>query len=198
MTSTTFRSLGQWPRPSTLVRRGRFTFRAGWSDTLELLDRELRYLKAESVVIQADFAESDIRLDGMPRANARSPQHPGVILSFESKHGPLQYLTDQHAFWQHNVRAIALGLGALRAVDRYGITRTGQQYTGWRQLTAGSGLTTRQEAEALILRLSNGAADNMDAAYKAALKVAHPDHGGDSATLASVLDAGRLLGVRAP
>jgi hypothetical protein len=42
--------------------------------------------------------------------------------------------------WQHNVRAIALGLEALRKVDRYGITRRGEQYAGWKALPAGIGI----------------------------------------------------------
>lgn len=197
-----FRPLGSWPYPDTRPRRSRHTFKAPWSATLELLDRELGLLDAHRVVIQADFQERDLRLDGMPRADARTPTHPGVILSFESAHGPLRYATDAHAYWQHNVRAIALGLEALRAVDRYGITRSGEQYTGWKQLTAGSGITTVQAADALIRRLGapNGViqADGVRSAYRRALKKAHPDLGGSTEMLASVRDAGRILGITEP
>ena len=50
----------------------------------------------------------------------------------------LVYATDCCDFWQHNLRSIALGLEALRAVDRYGISRRGEQYAGFRAaLTAG-------------------------------------------------------------
>lgn len=42
------------------------------------------------------------------------------------------YGTDCCVFWEHNVRSIALGLQALRAVDRYGISRRGEQYAGFR------------------------------------------------------------------
>lgn len=38
--------------------------------------------------------------------------------------------------WQINLRAIALGLEALRKLDRYGITSRGEQYTGWRAIEA--------------------------------------------------------------
>lgn len=109
-------------------------------------------------------------------------------------------MTDEHEWWQHNVRAIALGLEALRAVDRYGITQTGQQYKGWRQLTAGSGITSREAALELIGRLSGMAGTpefdgNLRAAYRQALKAAHPDGGGDTETFAAVQDAGRILEV---
>ena len=133
----TFRPL-TWTGPSTPAaqRRSRWTFKASWSDTLTLLDGELAHLGAHEVVIEADFREKDIRLDGMPRASAPQPEHPGVRIAFESKHGPLVYAADSCTDWQHNVRSIALGLEALRAVDRYGITRRAEQYAGWRQIEA--------------------------------------------------------------
>lgn len=190
-----FRPLPIWPHEHTRPRRSRYTFKAAWSDTLSLLDRELQHLGAEAVVIQADFAEADIRLDGMPRANARVPSHPGVIVSFESKVGPLQYATDAHEWWQHNVRAIALGLEALRKVDRYGITRNHEQYTGWKQLTAGDGSPTSAEQARLLLQELTGWADVDPSTYRLALKMAHPDHGGSTEKLMAVREAGRLLGV---
>ncbi len=88
-------------------------------------------------MLQIDIREQALRLDGGLRANARPVDFPGVRISFESKHGPLTYATDTHEFWQHNVRGIALGLQALRAVDRYGVTKRGEQYTGWKALPAG-------------------------------------------------------------
>lgn len=130
------RPLGAWdgPRTEKDQRRSRWAFKAPWSSTLDLLERELAYLDAGDVVIEADFREQDLRLDGAPRSNARQPVDPGVRISFDSKHGPLVYAADTCAFWQHNVRSIALGLEALRAVDRYGITRRAEQYTGWKQI----------------------------------------------------------------
>lgn len=51
-------------------------------------------------------------------------------------------------------RLIELALEALRAVDRYGITRSAEQYAGWRQIGSGpsgpSPATSREEA-ALVL-----------------------------------------------
>ncbi len=205
MTAFQFRPLGSWAYPDTRPRRSRNTFKASWSQTLELLDRELGHLDAHRVVIQADFRDRDLRLDGMPRSDARTPDHPGIILSFESAHGPLRYATDTHAFWQHNVRAIALGLEALRAVDRYGVTRSGEQYTGWKQLTAGSGLTSKEQAIILVATLTgHDIVDIQEAStdpdvlrpiWRRALKKAHPDLGGSTDKLAEIRDAGRILGL---
>lgn len=198
------RPLPVWPRPDTYPRRSRNVFRVTWSQTVDLLERELDLLGAENVVIQAGFTEDEIRLDGYPRAGA-NPRHPGIILSFESIHGPMQYLTDAHEFWQHNVRAIALGLEALRAVDRYGITTRAEQYQGWKMLTAGSGLTSRDQALKTLRDLGDGEflfgsdlsnESTLRRLYLHALKKAHPDGGGSPDLFAAVLDAGRILGVR--
>lgn len=139
-----FRPLGRWTDLETTSRRGAHLFKAGWDATLSLLEYEIGCLNgADPVVIQVDAPEGMIRRDGMLHARAKVG-HPGVVISFQSKHGPLRYATDayerQYSYgldgWQANVRAIALALEALRAVDRYGVTKRGEQYTGWRAIEA--------------------------------------------------------------
>lgn len=148
----TCRPIDQWPGEFTKGRKWA-PFRASWSTTLAGLRRELAYLEARNPVLQVALRERDVRLDGMPRAGAR-PDHPGVILAFDSKHGPLKYPCDTYADWQDNLRAVVLAMDALRRVDRYGVTRRGEQYTGWKALPAGrgdaaSGMTTTDAADAL-------------------------------------------------
>jgi hypothetical protein len=164
----TFRPLPGWPYPETVERRSRHVFKAPWSNTMSLLQRELTMLGADSIVLGAGFREQDIRLDGLPRSGAREPLHPGIELSFDSPHGRLVYATDAVDHWQANVRSIALGLEALRAVDRYGITRRGEQYAGWRQLPAGDDSLVKR-GQALIAEHGG---------ITEALKVTHPDLGG--------------------
>ncbi|SDU42279.1 hypothetical protein [Jiangella alkaliphila] len=182
----TFRPL-VWTDPVTHAdaRRSRATFKASWQSTLTLLDRELWELGAEALIVEADFTERDIRLDGLPKGNARQPVFPGVRLSFDSRHGPLQYATDSCAFWQHNVRSIALGLESLRAVDRYGITRRSQQYTGFRAITGGNGVSTVAEAKAVI--------DQYGGTVRAAMRATHPDTGGDADAFRRVAAAAKVL-----
>lgn len=177
-----------WVGPTTPPhkRRSRWTFKAGWNDTLNLLDREIENLGAREFIIEADFKESDIRLDGVPRANARQPQFPGVRVFFESRHGPLVYQADNCEFWQHNARSIALGLEALRAVDRYGITHRAEQYTGFRAIGPGANSTrvTFENADAAVRWLRSHAglagADGLSVRSLARLvaRNVHPDAGG--------------------
>lgn len=169
---------------------------------MDLLDRELRHLRATSVILAAGFAERDLRLDGWPRADARVPGHPGVELSFESRHGRLVYATDACEHWQDNVRSLALGLEALRAVDRFGITRRGEQYAGWKELpsgiVAGSGIATPDDAWEILFAAAelnpDGAASyDLTDIYRAAARVTHPDHGGDGERFAQVQAAYEYL-----
>lgn len=178
-------------------------FRAPWASTIEILARELRALDAERVVLGLAVEDRNIRLDGLPRADARLDD-PRVILAFDSKYGPLRYATGEYDDWQDNVRAIALSMEALRAVDRYGVSKRGEQYRGWRQLTAGStavedAITGRARAldalaEAIGVDRAAVEADVADA-VRTALKATHPDRGGDETRFRVVMRAKEVLGV---
>lgn len=174
--NATFRPIPLWPHPNTRSRRSRYTFKAPWSNTLDLLQRELEKLGASSIVIGCGLREQDIRNDGWPRTGARVPEHPGVEVSFDSPHGRLVYATDVCEFWEHNVRAIGLGLEALRAVDRHGITSSGEQYAGFKSLPA-AGQGTVRRGEELVREHGS---------VREALKATHPDHGGDPADFHAV------------
>jgi hypothetical protein len=176
-----FRPIDQWPGGAISPRPA--PFRATYGQTLRLLERELDQLHARNIVLQVALDERDIRLDGQPRARARA-SHPGVILAFDSKYGPLKYATAEFTTWDDNLRAIALGLEALRKVDRYGTTKRGEQYTGWKQLEAGPSMD-RLEAQEVI--------DRHGGSIRRALMETHPDHGGDADEFQQVQDARRVL-----
>jgi hypothetical protein len=183
------RPLGAWTDPVTSPRRPSM-FKATWSDTLKLLDRETSLLGATLVVIQIDVTEGDIRRDGMLRANARVG-HPGVVVSFDSKYGPLRYATDAYEHnvhryltgWQANCRAIGLAMEALRAVDRYGVSNRGEQYVGWKALPAGSGVgfaTADAALDWMRAKARPHMQDSGDARelYRFLARRYHPDVGG--------------------
>jgi hypothetical protein len=185
-----------------------------WNETLILLGDEVEALGCEgAVVVQIDVQALGLRVDGMLRTRARVGDFPGVVVSFESRHGPLRYATDAYEArwsgslpgWQANVRAIALSLAALRAVDRYGVTKRGEQYTGWSALPAARAqgsewFTTEDEA---LNWIAKSAAElsvdpNLDAdrLYKALAKRMHPDKGGDPELWDRLDAAAKLLGLR--
>lgn len=190
------------------ARRSRYAFKATWSSTLDLLERELGHLGASEIVLQVDVGDRDVRNDGMLRANAH-PGDPGVRLLFDSKHGPLTYQADSCTYWQHNVRSIALGLEALRAVDRYGINATaGQQYKGYREITAGGDDVPPMHPDLACAVLSRWgdalvtpgeSKQSLMARWKSARRNSHPDaNGGDRTGWDRVEQAARVLGLVAP
>lgn len=204
-----------WPQAPTKAR-GSAQFRSTLRSTLRLLDVELRTLEAKDVVIETGHQKRDIRLDGWPRSDARVPSFPGVILSFGSKHGPLRYLTDVYASggyvandgwmkgWEANLRAIALSLEALRAVDRYGVSRRGEQYRGWGELPSGVPMPaamTIEEAATLLEHfsdtkpraLADWTPEHLAGLCRRAAKKTHPDVGGDPEVFRKVTAARILL-----
>lgn len=201
----TFRAIEEWPGEATPDwKRKRAPFKATWSATLAKLKTELRALAAKQVVIELDMDESQLRRDGYPRANAVS-RGPGVILSLESKYGPLRYPCDTFRSWEDNLRAIALALEALRKVDRYGVTKRGEQYTGWKRLPGAGGTSTTITATQAASVLCDAADDgsepeeltrNYDAVltvYRIAARKVHPDAGGSHNFMAAVNEAKTVL-----
>lgn len=79
------KTLTSWPHASHYDRS--YAFKAGWSDTLWLLNREIEYVKGSNVVIATLHAPTAVRRDGMLRSDARQPVHPGVEISFDTPAG---------------------------------------------------------------------------------------------------------------
>lgn len=195
-----------WLRPA--AERKRSQFDSTWTRTLEQLSREIDHLGGRDVVIEVDVRERDIRIDGALRADARATS-PATVVAFETKaHGPMLYRCDRYTDawskrpgWQDNVRAIALTLEALRAVDRYGATETGQQYAGFKALPSGTAMPAGQmstaAAENLLWEVSGLGRDNpwsAQARWKKARAKAHPDrNGGDQTAWDQVEQAAKTL-----
>ena len=187
-----FRPITVWPGEATPASdRAYSRFEATYEATLDLLKRELGYLEATDVVLQVDVDEYHVRRDGYLRSGAK-PRSPGVIVAFGSKWGHQQYATDVFTEWEANLRAIALGLSDLRRLDRYGISKKGEQYRGWTALPPGSGdggskVRTRDEAVRVILEASGHFGmwpdhdeDAQKRLIRSAMKNTHPELRGGS------------------
>ncbi|MDP9175649.1 MAG: hypothetical protein M3O30_17535 [Planctomycetota bacterium] len=205
-----FRPLGKWPREQTAAfNRKVHPFKSsgkygdnngGWTPgkitpvttTYSDLERELIKLNAENpVIIEAGFRERDIRQDGMIYAGAPQPTFPGIILSFRApKHGPLQFACDDCKHWEDNLRAIALTLERLRLADLYGVTKRGEQYTGWKALPpppATTPLMTVEASASMISEIAGGSPVNdiigsherYRESYRRAASLLHPDATGE-------------------
>lgn len=198
----TYRPISTWPGERRRTHHCS-PFRSTWGKTLKLLQGELEKVGAEKAVIEIDLQERHFRLDGLPYASAPNPRYPGVVISFESKHGPLRYPCDKFDRWADNVRAIALTLERLRSVGRYGVTPHGEQYRGWKQLPAAS-MSTRGAAD-ILADYCHGAGYRSEtiehspevakSAYKIAARATHPDRGGEVDDFHLIREAAQALGV---
>jgi hypothetical protein len=184
-----FRPLKVWPDKQRPLRNLRDAFKTGWPATLDKLEHELRKQRAGNIEIQAGFGAGDIRNDGWPMGG-RKPSHPGVILSFTTAQGKLEFPCGNYARYEANIHAIALTLQNLRAIDRYGVSH-GQQFAGFAQLEAPASARamTVEEAAGIVVgiaRPQNPLADSLitmvghdrtvfNALYRDAAAKVHPD-----------------------
>lgn len=232
MTRLIWRPIDRWPRAQT-VNRETHNFKSTekvyedgknyatykrkevpWTQTRDDLLRELRLIGVEEAQLQLAITENDLRIDGEIKANARL-KHPGVILSFiHPEVGAVLFACDRWTTWQANARGVAKGLEALRLVDRYGITQSFEQYTGWKALPSGvpmpaaggSQMTVDEAAEYLIAKAHPTASDPPYAAqrviedgdlreriYRQGAKRLHPDVGGSHEEWTRFEEAKRML-----
>ncbi len=222
----TFRPIKIWPEGWPNDNGRSSPFKATYADTLDVLDRELALLGAEEAILQVDASERNGRQDGMLRADAKV-NYRGVIVSFRSANfGTLTYPCDAFSAgwhgeradsWQHNLRAVALGLEALRKVERYGIANRGQQYAGYAELgtgvAIGQQMTVDEAARVLagygddeqhfeenveaLLVFGPGHTDAVETLFRKAAKNLHPDSGGDASGFDRILKARELLEAQA-
>lgn len=200
------RPLEIWPRPLTKSRR-RSPFKTSWDKTVRNLRYELARLEATAVILRLAVREADISVTtGLPRAD-RPPAHPGVIIAADTKFGALQWLCDEFTSWTANVHAIALTLKRLRLADLYGVTRSGEQYKGWKMLpgpitaSADAPTMTMEAAARFVANYTNFAPADVlakraiwEKANRAVAKRLHPDvPGHDAANWKMYQDAAALL-----
>jgi hypothetical protein len=168
----TWRPLSTWPyEPRRRIRGERF--RSGWEVALEKVEEEIGRLKGDDVVIGVVVDPAQIGFSGQLKAGGRTRfGHAGVEISFDVPDGRrLVFHTDAYDTVTANLRAIGLGLEALRAVDRYGITSTSEQYAGFAML--GPGGPDPERGRKIAIRVGS---------VTAALRATHPDTRADGYT----------------
>lgn len=209
-------------RPSTDPESSPFS--AKWTETLALLRREAAAVGAPEVVLCVDAAAGNMKRDGGIRADAVVRSHHVEVYLPATNAGPLRFECSKYragyrrdsSGWQANVRAIALGLEALRKIDRYGIGTGTEQYRGFGALPPGDPIAlgsamTVEEAARLLVDLgevhgcdepgdpsdlwepTDVQAEIVNGYYKRAAFRHHPDVGGDPDTFRRITEARELL-----
>ncbi len=197
-----FELLKQWPCERTKCQKSA-AFKSTLDATYRLLREELGRLGVNRAVVQAECGYEAIRNDGM--LSARANIRPAIIVSFtipakgNQPERSLSYPCDTFSYFGDNLRAIALALESLRKIDRYGVTRDGEQYKGWQQLPSPNGDHWTKEDALSFLRGILGPElfavfknDGGQLVRRAEIKT-HPDRGGNPDDFKKVQQARKLL-----
>ncbi len=175
-----------WPtaRPRTPPgRRKDASFQVGFARSRDEMLNELRLLRARAVIISTSIP---LRRDGLPYADFRQPDDPGVAVYFQRDGKPYVLACDSYRKVEHNLRAVGVTVEALRSIARHGASEMLEQaFTGFAQLPA------PRTAEASwwdVLGVTpETPADEVRAAYYALAEKFHPDKpGGSDHTMARI------------
>ncbi len=156
------------------------------ADAVTRLRAEVRRLG----VVDHDWLLStnvELRLDGLPYSNRRDPVDPGAALYFRLNGQARVLACDRWDRVADNVGAIAAHIEAIRAIDRYGVGTLDQAFAGYAALPA-KGATWRATLgfgpDAVVT------ADQVQRAFRARARLAHPDAvGGSHAQMTAVVEA---------
>ena len=161
-----------WPRTS---RPQRAQFDTTMAAARDGILRELRLMgvRSSSVVISTDIP---LRMDGLPKANRRTPDDPGVAVYFVRDGQELCVPCDKWDRIQDNMQAIRKTLEALRGVERWGAkSMVDAAFRGFDALPEQS-----EHGWWVVLDVRRDEpTEQIEARYRFLLKQYHPDKGGN-------------------
>lgn len=182
-----------WPagRPRTdRWRREHAKFETTFARARDNIVREVqllaggRWARDPQLVLSTNIA---LRKDGLPLANQRTPEDPGVAVYFLYKKRQMSFACDRWLKVEHNMQAIAKTIEALRGIARWG---TGDMleaaFTGFQALPAPG---AAQEWWEVLGVSRTSSADEIKAAYRRLASIHHPDRGGSAERMAAINQA---------
>lgn len=162
-----------WARAS---KRKASPFGMSMADARDHLMNELRLMGARYVILSTNVA---LRRDGLPYANQPEPSDPGVAVYFEWHGKQMTFACDRWDKVRDNVRAIGKTIEAIRGIERWGASDMMERaFSAFEALPAPSGGVTLSCWSVLDIAPGSSLAE-IERAYRAKAKGAHPDTGGD-------------------
>jgi hypothetical protein len=183
----------QWPqgRPRTeRWRRERAKFDVTFTRARDNIVAEIGRLAGRypdpQIVISTNIA---LRRDGLPLANQRQPDDPGVAVYFLYKKRQMSFACDRWEKIEHNMQAIAKTIEALRGITRWG---TGDMleaaFTGFTALPAPIVAGMRRPWRE-VFGFPPGSIpdrDQVQRRFRELASVRHPDAGGSTDAMAEL------------
>lgn len=161
-----------WPvgtprTPSAQRKRSAFGKR-DWDTTISDLHRELRLLDVPKVTVSTN---QPIRNDGMPYAQERRIDDPGVAVYFTLNGLGVCFPCDRWLTIAENLRAVTMHLEAMRGMERWGVGKSNQAFMGYKALPA----STEEDWWDVLECRRDASAEVVQTQYKARARAAHPD-----------------------
>ena len=118
-----YRTIPSWPDAETPAaqRLSRYQFKATAFNTQQLLQSEAAKLHASDLIVEVVGSSELFYRDGTGIRSDRANKvaHVGVVVHLiGTRFGDLRYSCDTFGGWEANLRAVALGLEALRKVGK--------------------------------------------------------------------------------
>jgi hypothetical protein len=164
-----------WPphrKRSAYRQYGRF--KTAFAKARDHIVAEVQRLGGRQTIISTNI---ELKRDGLPYANFKTPDDPGVAVYFTYKGKQMCFACDRYRNIEDNMHAISLTISALRGIARWG--------TGDMMESAFSGFTALPSPDQVvrwhdILGVSPMARrEEVEAAYRRLRSLNHPDKGGE-------------------
>lgn len=173
----------QWPvgyKKTPANRRAFSRFKVTPAVAQKLLRDELRKLGVHSVIISTNIP---VKKDGSIYADMSDEMidDPGVAIYFKWKGKDVAMCCDTYARVWENIQALYKSVEGIRTIERHGVAEfLDRAFTGFKALPD---TIEMDYAWYKILNVSeNATVEQIKAAYKAKVKIVHPDAGGSVAS----------------
>ena len=161
-----------WKR---VARRQRSRFEvSGFGKARDFLLAEVKRMGGSGVILSTNIP---LRLDGLPYANSREPNDPGVAVYFRYGKREMCFACDAFVTVRENAYAIAKTVEALRGIERWGASDMMERaFRGFAALAA----TSHEDWTTVLECGADADAYTICARYRTLARSAHPDVAGGS------------------
>ena len=172
----------QWPvttpRTPETKRKSKLFSRVGWDTCIQDLRYEVERLGGKHLVISTN---QPVRRDGMPFAQARRIDDPGVAVYFVLDAATVCFPSDRFHTLGENLRAVVMHLEAMRGMERWGVGTAKQAFAGYKALPA----VASEEPWWDVLQCKPDATrEVIQQQFRALARFAHPDIAGSEDAMA--------------
>lgn len=175
-----------WKR--TAYRRGSAFKIAGFGKARDLLLAEIRRMGGAQMILSTNIP---LRNDGLPYANTREPNDPGVAVYFTYKKKQMCFACDRYRTARENAYAIAKTIEALRGIERWGASDMMERaFQGFAALPEKASEPWRDTLG--LPHDGNVTGDDVDTAFRRLVQEYHPDKGGDPEKFQAVVQARQM------